>query len=109
MFSYYPAYQDGVDVVGYFAWSLMDNFEWAAGYTQRFGLHYVDFDDDNRPRTQKESARWYAELVANNGFLAAVTTNEPLRTSGEHELISFVKNRLIVRGDLAIYVMFIRK
>ena len=50
------------------AWSLMDNFEWSLGYTERFGLHRVDFDDPTRPRTPKASAKFYAELVRNNGF-----------------------------------------
>ena len=46
----------------------MDNFEWTSGYTQRFGLHYVNFTDPNRQRTPKESAAYYAKLVAYNGF-----------------------------------------
>ena len=61
---------DGVNVKGYTAWSLMDNFEWASGYRERFGMHYVDFTDPERPRTQKESAKLYAQIVADNGFNA---------------------------------------
>jgi beta-glucosidase len=57
------AIDDGCDVRGYFAWSLLDNFEWAAGYTQRFGLVWVDFDDDGR-RLVKDSGRWLRDLVA---------------------------------------------
>ena len=59
---------DGVKVRAYTAWSLMDNFEWARGYTERFGLHYVDFNDLNRPRTPKESAGFFKDVIANNGF-----------------------------------------
>jgi len=50
------------------AWSLLDNFEWSLGYSERFGLHHVDFNDPTRPRTPKASAKFYAELVRNNGF-----------------------------------------
>ncbi|MEV0649184.1 GH1 family beta-glucosidase [Phytomonospora sp. NPDC050363] len=51
----------GVPLGGYFAWSLMDNFEWAWGYTKRFGLVHVDFDTQHR--TIKESGRWYADWI----------------------------------------------
>ncbi|HEY0186375.1 MAG TPA: beta-glucosidase [Cellulomonas sp.] len=51
----------GVDVRGYFVWSLMDNFEWAYGYDRRFGIVRVDYD--TLVRTPKDSARWYRELV----------------------------------------------
>jgi beta-glucosidase len=52
----------GVPVEGYFAWSLMDNFEWAEGYSRRFGIVYVDYPSQRR--IVKESGRWYAELLA---------------------------------------------
>lgn len=51
----------GVDVRGYFAWSLMDNFEWAEGYSQRFGIIHVDYD--TQERTPKQSARAFAEFL----------------------------------------------
>ena len=60
------ALDEGVDVRGYFAWSLLDNFEWADGYSFRFGLHYVDYSDQNLPRYPKSSAKWYASYVANH-------------------------------------------
>ena len=47
----------------------MDNFEWMEGYTERFGLHYVDFQDPKRPRTLKASARYYSKLIRDNGFI----------------------------------------
>jgi beta-glucosidase len=55
------AVRDGVDVRGYFAWSLMDNYEWAEGYRMRFGIIHVDFATQRR--TLKSSARWYSNLV----------------------------------------------
>ncbi|CAK8692258.1 unnamed protein product [Clavelina lepadiformis] len=60
---------DKVNVIGYTAWSLMDNFEWAQGYTERFGIHYVNFSDPNRPRIPKQSAYCYQEII-NKSFPA---------------------------------------
>ena len=57
---------DGVPVRGYFLWSLMDNFEWADGYTNRFGLHYVDYE--TQKRTPKLSASFYREVIRTNAL-----------------------------------------
>ena len=52
----------GVDVRGYFVWSILDNFEWAAGYRERFGLVHVDYD--TLARTPKDSYRWFQSMLA---------------------------------------------
>ncbi|MEP6923789.1 MAG: GH1 family beta-glucosidase [Pyrinomonadaceae bacterium] len=59
------ATSEGIPVKGYFLWSLMDNFEWADGYSNRFGLHYVDYK--TQKRTPKLSASFYREVIARNG------------------------------------------
>src|SRR5690606_11271546 len=60
------AIADGVDLRGYFVWSLMDNFEWAWGYARRFGLVHVDYA--TQQRTPKDSARWFAGVARANGI-----------------------------------------
>jgi beta-glucosidase len=60
----HAAIEGGADVRGYFLWSLMDNFEWAWGYSKRFGIVHVDFD--TQVRTPKNSARWYRDVIARN-------------------------------------------
>ena len=55
----------GVPLRGYFAWSLMDNFEWEYGYTKRFGICYVDYE--TLERTPKSSALWYKETIRASG------------------------------------------
>ncbi|MGO2054013.1 MAG: family 1 glycosylhydrolase, partial [Glutamicibacter sp.] len=62
------AIQDGVDVRGYFLWSLLDNFEWAWGYQKRFGIIYVDYE--TQERIVKDSGRAYAGLIAANRTMA---------------------------------------
>jgi beta-glucosidase len=60
------AIADGADVRGYFLWSLLDNFEWAYGYGKRFGMVHVDFASQRR--TPKDSAHWYAGVIARGGL-----------------------------------------
>jgi len=62
----HDAIKAGVDVRGYYLWSLMDNFEWAWGYSKRFGIVHVDFD--TQERTVKDSGRWYSSVVAANAL-----------------------------------------
>jgi beta-glucosidase len=62
------ALQQGVPVRGYYAWSLLDNFEWSAGYHPRFGIVHVDFD--SLERTPKRSARFYARVIESHGAAA---------------------------------------
>ncbi|MGH8862557.1 MAG: glycoside hydrolase family 1 protein [Jatrophihabitantaceae bacterium] len=62
----HTAIESGVDVRGYFVWSLLDNFEWAFGYSKRFGIVRVDYPTGER--LVKDSGRWYAEVIARGGL-----------------------------------------
>jgi beta-glucosidase len=61
----HDAIRAGVNVKGYYVWSLMDNFEWAHGLSPRFGLVRVEYDTGQR--IPKQSAHWYGEVIAQNG------------------------------------------
>ena len=61
------AREHGFDVRGYFAWSLLDNLEWASGWTKKFGI--VRVDPSTGTRTVKDSARWYRELISSRSTL----------------------------------------
>jgi beta-glucosidase len=60
------AITQGVDLRGYFVWSLLDNFEWDSGYAMRFGLVYVDYGTQRR--IPKASALWYRDVIRANGL-----------------------------------------
>lgn len=66
LISLHKAMQEGIDVRGYYLWSLMDNFEWSAGFDARFGVYYTDFE--TQECTPKKSAGWYAQLIRSHGF-----------------------------------------
>lgn len=71
----HAAIEAGADIRGYMAWSLLDNLEWSLGFAKRFGLVHVDFE--TQARTPKESARYYARVIATNG---AALTDDPIAT-----------------------------
>jgi beta-glucosidase len=73
----HAAIAQGVDVRGYFVWSLLDNFEWSLGYAKRFGIVHVDFE--TQKRTPKDSARFYARVIASRG---RVLTNPATSSNG---------------------------
>ena len=60
------AMDEGIDVRGYYLWSLMDNFEWSAGYEARYGIYYTNYE--TLERIPKMSAKWYAKVIAEHGF-----------------------------------------
>ena len=65
LFEFRQLIEQGADVRGYFAWSLMDNLEWSLGYSKRFGMVHVDYA--SQQRTPKDSARYYAEVIRTSG------------------------------------------
>lgn len=84
-----PAYLlDNVDIRGYTAWSLMDNLEWATGFSERFGLFYVNHSDPNLPRVAKASVADYSSIIKCNGFPdPALGPHECLSTRPERKLM----------------------
>ena len=74
------AMQEGSDIRGYFAWTLMDNFEWASGYSARFGLFYVNHSDPKRTRYPKSSAAFYANYLKTHEYqVSGIIDNARLR------------------------------
>ena len=104
-------YEDGVDVRGYFAWSLMDNFEWEMGYSERFGLVFTDFE--TQQRTPKASAKWFSELAATNAlpsparFLGDARSREGAQQLGlkPEAIVAIVLGALLCACGLCVGVL----
>jgi len=71
------AIEEGVDLRGYFAWSLLDNFEWSHGYSKRFGIVHVNYE--TQKRTPKMSARFYADVIRTNGAALSASASDRTR------------------------------
>ncbi|XP_072899979.1 klotho [Hemitrygon akajei] len=77
---------DGVDVIGYTAWSLVDGFEWDAGYNSRRGLFYIDFQSQKKERIPKSSALFYRQVIEDKGF-PPVPENKPITGTFPHNFV----------------------
>ncbi|XP_075985585.1 myrosinase 1-like [Anticarsia gemmatalis] len=70
--------EDGVNVTHYTAWTLLDNFEWMDGYNVKFGLYEVDFNDPERTRTARSSARFYASIIKSHSLNVPIAHEDEL-------------------------------
>ena len=64
-----------MDIRGYYHWSLIDNLEWAEGYTPRFGMVHIDYDSPERTRTPRESAQAYSDIIEAGGVSDEIVTS----------------------------------
>ena len=87
----HQALAQGVDLRGYFVWSLLDNFEWHEGYSKRFGLVYVDYPTQRR--VFKDSARWYRDVIARGGLQDGQATARPTRVTSPIAPLARLRNR----------------
>ncbi|XP_009872454.1 PREDICTED: lactase-phlorizin hydrolase, partial [Apaloderma vittatum] len=109
---------DGIDLRGYAAWTLMDNFEWAVGFDEKFGFYHVNFTDPALPRHPKASARYYSQIINCNGFPDPAAGPHPClelepevtptdSTPGLADSVSFLGLDLTSQSaEVALYVLF---
>uniref|UniRef100_A0A8C6XYL9 Lactase n=1 Tax=Naja naja TaxID=35670 RepID=A0A8C6XYL9_NAJNA len=110
---------DGVDLRGYTVWTLMDNFEWAVGFSEKFGLYYTNHTDPNLTRIPKESSKYYSSIIHCNGFpdpangphLCLEPHNLPLTSPTGLEDIKKVPflglDLTSSEAEIALYVLFV--
>ena len=79
---------EGADIRGYFLWTFLDNFEWDKGYTERFGIVYVDFQ--TKERIPKDSAYWYKEVMESNGRTLSINKDRELFVAPEHNNLQYM-------------------
>lgn len=110
------AVQDKVDLRGYTVWTLMDNFEWATGYSERFGLYFVNYSDPSLPRIPRASAKFFASITRCNGFPDPATGPHPcLQQEDAGPTVSPVREEAVqflglslgtTEAQTALYVLF---
>ena len=110
------AIQDGLDIRGYFYWTLMDNFEWAEGYKMKFGLYEVDFKTQNR--SLRESSNLFAKMVKkpgtdSRGYIVKIGDQAPNFTieysTGEKVMLSDLRGKVVVLQFTASWCSVCRK
>uniref|UniRef100_A0A914EK07 Beta-glucosidase n=1 Tax=Acrobeloides nanus TaxID=290746 RepID=A0A914EK07_9BILA len=80
------AIEEGCNVIGYTLWSLMDNFEWTKGYTLRFGIYHIDFNDPELKRTPKASASWYKKVIKDRAINVLVEDKNAISEHFQQEV-----------------------
>ena len=116
LYALHKGLQDGLDIRGYFYWTLMDNFEWAEGYKMKFGLYEVDFE--TQERTLRESSNLFAKMVKkpgvdSRGYIVSIGDNAPNftmeYTTGEKVTLADLRGKVVVLQFTASWCSVCRK
>jgi len=116
LYALHKGLQDGLDIRGYFYWTLMDNFEWAEGYKMKFGLYKVDFE--TQERTLRESSNLFAKMVKkpgvdSRGYIVSIGDNAPnftmKYTTGEKVTLADLRGKVVVLQFTASWCSVCRK
>jgi Glycosyl hydrolase family 1 len=103
--------RDGCNVKGYIAWSLMDSYEWSAGFTEKFGLYHVDFKDPNRKRTPKLSALVFSHIAQtktiDKDYQPSQEQLDRLAMEIDQVYTSFSDRDYIILGSVAIVIILV--